>query len=165
VCCRWTNIARKNLRGVIDLTVCMFIAGCLTLLFVAASAKATSERTATVYRTVKVDGLSIFYREAGLANATTLLLLHGFPSSSRMYEPLFARLAGRFHLIAPDYPGFGHSDAPDPKSFAYTFDHIAEVIEDFTDAIGATRYVLYLQDYGARSAFAWHSRIQSASGG
>src|SRR4051795_8101173 len=76
------------------------------------------------YRTVKVDGLSIFYREAGPKDAPTLLLLHGLPSSSRMFEPLFARLAGEFHLVAPDYLGFGHSDAPTPSEFRYTFDHI-----------------------------------------
>ena len=77
----------------------------------------------TFYRTVQVDGLSIFYREAGPKDAPALLLLHGLPSSSRMFEPLFARLSDRFHLVAPDYPGFGHSDWPDPKTFAYTFDH------------------------------------------
>src|ERR1700722_597454 len=71
------------------------------------------------YRTVKVDGLSIFYREAGRRDAPTILLLHGLPSSSRMFEPLFARLSDRYHLIAPDYPGFGHSDWPDPRKFAY----------------------------------------------
>jgi len=83
----------------------------------------------TSYRTVNVDGLSIFYREAGPKEAPTLLLLHGFPSSSRMLEPLFARLAEHYHLVAPDYPGFGHSDWPDPKHFDYTFDHIASVID------------------------------------
>src|ERR1700680_888713 len=77
------------------------------------------------YRTVKVDGLSIFYREAGPIDAPTILLLHGLPSSSRMYEPLLIRLADRYHLIAPDYPGFGHSDWPDPRQFAYTFDRVA----------------------------------------
>ena len=74
----------------------------------------------TFYRTIQVDGLSIFYREAGPKGAPTLLLLHGFPSSSRMFEPLFARLSDRYHLVAPDYPGFGHSDGPDPKRFTYT---------------------------------------------
>jgi alpha-beta hydrolase superfamily lysophospholipase len=73
---------------------------------------------ATYYRTVKVDGLSIFYREAGRSDAPTILLLHGFPSSSRMYEPLFSRLSSQYHLIAPDYPGFGHSDAPSAKEFS-----------------------------------------------
>ena len=82
----------------------------------------------TFYRTTQVDGLSIFYREAGPKDAPTLLLLHGLPSSSRMFEPLLARLSDRYHLVAPDYPGFGHSDWPDPKKFAYTFDHYAEVM-------------------------------------
>jgi len=76
----------------------------------------------TAYRTVRVDGLSIFYREAGPKDAPTLLLLHGLPSSSRMFEPLLSRLSSRDHLVAPGYPGFGHSDWPDSKSFAYTFD-------------------------------------------
>src|SRR5689334_20243594 len=89
----------------------------------------------TAYRTVRIDGLSIFYREAGPKDAPTLLLLHGLPSSSRMFEPLFARLSDRYHLVAPDYPGFGHSDWPDPKTFAYTFDHIAETMNHFTKAL------------------------------
>src|SRR4051812_46014422 len=82
----------------------------------------------TFYRTTQVDGVSIFYREAGPKDAPTLLLLHGLPSSSRMFEPLFARLSDRYHMVAPDYPGFGHSDCPDPKKFAYTFDHYAELM-------------------------------------
>ena len=102
----------------------------------------------TTYRTVQVDGLSIFYREAGPENAPALLLLHGLPSSSRMFEPLFARLSGSYRLIAPDYPGFGHSDWPDPKKFAYTFDHYAEIMNHFTKALGLSRYTLYMQDYG-----------------
>jgi pimeloyl-ACP methyl ester carboxylesterase len=100
------------------------------------------------YRTVQVDGLSIFYREAGSQNAPTILLLHGLPSSSRMFQALLTRLADDYHLIAPDYPGFGHSDWPDPKLFAYTFDHIAAVMDDFTQALGLSRYTLYMQDYG-----------------
>ena len=80
----------------------------------------------TLYRTTQIDGISIFYRDAGPKDAPTLLLLHGLPSSSRMFEPLFARLSDRYHLIAPDYPGFGHSDWPDPMKFAYTFDHLAD---------------------------------------
>src|SRR3981081_3080694 len=107
----------------------------------------------TFYRTIKVDGLSIFYREAGPKDAPTLLLLHGFPSSSRMFEPLFSRLSDRYHLVAPDYPGFGHSDWPDPKKFAYTFDHIAETMNHFTEALGLSRYTLYMQDYGGPGGF------------
>ena len=105
------------------------------------------------YRTAKVDGLAIFYREAGPMNAPPMLLLHGLPSSSRMFEPLLARLADKYHLIAPDYPGFGHSDWPDPKQFDYTFDHIARVIDDFSQALGLSRYTLYMQDYGGPVGF------------
>jgi len=105
------------------------------------------------YRTISVDGLSIFYREAGPKDAPTLLLLHGLPSSSRMFEPLFARLSDRYHLVAPDYPGFGHSDWPDPKKFAYTFDHIAEVMNHFVEALHLSRYHLYMQDYGGPVGF------------
>jgi pimeloyl-ACP methyl ester carboxylesterase len=107
----------------------------------------------TFYRTIPIDGLSIFYREAGPKDAPTLLLLHGFPSSSRMFEPLFARLSDRYHLVAPDYPGFGHSDWPDPKKFAYTFDRSAEIITHFTEALGLSRYTLYMQDYGGPVGF------------
>ena len=105
------------------------------------------------YRTIEVDGLSIFYREAGRPEAPTLLLLHGFPSSSRMYEPLITRLSGRFHLVAPDYPGFGHSDAPPAKDFAYTFDRIAAVMGHFTEALGLKRTAFYLQDCGGPVGF------------
>jgi pimeloyl-ACP methyl ester carboxylesterase len=119
----------------------------------------------TSYRTIEIDGLSIFYREAGAKDAPTLLLLHGFPSSSRMFEPLFARLSDRYHLIAPDYPGFGHSNWPDPKTFAYTFDHVAEVMNRFAEALGLMRYTLYLQDYGGpvgfRMALAHPDRIEA----
>ena len=107
----------------------------------------------TFYRTIQVDGLSIFYREAGPKDAPTLLLLHGLPSSSRMFEPFFARLSDRYHLVAPDYPGFGHSDWPDPKKFAYTFDHYAEIMNHFTEALGLSRYTLYMQDYGGPVGF------------
>jgi pimeloyl-ACP methyl ester carboxylesterase len=107
----------------------------------------------TLYRTTNIDGLSIFYREAGPKDAPTILLLHGFPSSSRMFEPLFARLSDRYHLVAPDYPGFGHSDWPDPKQFAYTFDHIAEIMDHFTEALGLSHYTLYMQDYGGPVGF------------
>src|SRR2546425_3997640 len=105
-------------------------------------------RNPTLYRTMQIDGLSIFYREAGPKDAPTMLLLHGLPSSSRMFEPLFARLSDRYHLVAPDYPGFGHSDWPDPKYFAYTFDHYAEIMNHFTEALRLSRYTLYMQDYG-----------------
>jgi pimeloyl-ACP methyl ester carboxylesterase len=110
-------------------------------------------RPPVFYRKLTVDGLSIFYREAGRPEAPTLLLLHGFPSSSRMYEPLLTRLAGQFHLVAPDYPGFGHSAAPGAKDFTYTFDHLTDVMEHFAEALGLKRYALYLQDYGGPIGF------------
>ncbi|HUA15838.1 MAG TPA: alpha/beta hydrolase [Verrucomicrobiae bacterium] len=119
----------------------------------------------TAYRTLQVGGLSIFYREAGPRNAPTILLLHGLPSSSRMFEPLFARLSDRYHLVAPDYPGFGHSDWPDPKKFAYTFDNYAEIMSHFTEALGLASYTLYMQDYGGpvgfRMALAHPERIEA----
>ena len=117
------------------------------------------------YRTLKVDALSIFYREAGPTDAPVILLLHGLPSSSRMFEPLFARLSDRYRLIAPDYPGFGHSYWPDPKQFAYTFDHCAEIVDHFAEALGLSRYTLFMQDYGGpvgfRLALAHPERIEA----
>ena len=110
-------------------------------------------RNPTAYRTASVDGISIFYREAGPPNGPTLLLLHGLPSSSRMFEPLFTRLSDHVRMIAPDYPGFGHSDWPDPKQFPYTFDHCADVMNCFTEAIGLSQYMLYMQDYGGPVGF------------
>ncbi len=117
------------------------------------------------FRTVSVDGLSIFYREAGRKSAPTILLLHGLPSSSRMFQPLLTRLADKYHLVAPDYPGYGHSDWPDPKQFDYTFDHIAHVMDDFTQALGLSHYTVYMQDYGGpvgfRMALAHPDRVQA----
>jgi len=117
------------------------------------------------YRTVKVNGLSLFYREAGPKDAPVILLLHGLPSSSRMFQPLLTRLADRYHLIAPDYPGFGHSDWPDPKAFNYSFDSLAAVVNDFTQALGLSSYTLYMQDYGGpvgfRMALAHPERVKA----
>jgi pimeloyl-ACP methyl ester carboxylesterase len=110
-------------------------------------------RAITTYKTLAVDGLDIFYREAGPTGAPTVLLLHGFPSSSRMWEPLLTRLSNGVHLIAPDYPGFGHSSAPSPDAFAYTFDNIAATIERFAEKLGLSRCVLVLQDYGGPVGF------------
>src|SRR3984885_2818492 len=117
------------------------------------------------YRTVKVDGLSIFYKEAGPKDAPVILLLHGLPSSSRMFQPLLTRLADRYYLISPYYPGSGHSDWPGTKLFDYTFDHIASVMNDFTQALGLSHYTLYMQDYGGpvgfRMALAHPERVQA----
>jgi pimeloyl-ACP methyl ester carboxylesterase len=104
--------------------------------------------SATTYHHVEIAGLRLFYREAGPKDAPTLLLLHGYPSSSRMYERLLPLLADRYHLIAPDYPGFGHSDAPPPARYRYTFDHLAETIEALIAALNIDDYGLFMQDYG-----------------
>jgi pimeloyl-ACP methyl ester carboxylesterase len=122
-------------------------------------------QTATSYCSRRIDGVSIFYREAGPRDAPALLMLHGLPSSSRMFEPLMSRLADRYHLVAPDYPGFGHSDWPDPKVFAYTFDHVAALMSRFSEVLALPRYSLYMQDYGGpvgfRMALAHAERIES----
>src|SRR5882672_6995734 len=102
-----------------------------------------------VHRTVKVGDLDIFYREAGSKDAPTVLLLHGFPTSSHMFRNLIPALADRYHVVAPDYPGFGYSDFPDRQQFRYGFASYAEIIDKFTQAIGLRRYALYIQDYGA----------------
>jgi pimeloyl-ACP methyl ester carboxylesterase len=101
------------------------------------------------YRTVKIDGLDIFYREAGPREAPVVLLLHGFPTSSHMFRNLIPALADEFRLVAPDYPGFGNSSMPTVEQFDYTFDRLAEVIEKFTEKVGLQKFSLYVQDYGA----------------
>jgi pimeloyl-ACP methyl ester carboxylesterase len=123
----------------------LLAAGALALSALAAL-PATADEVA--YKTVAVDGLDIFYREAGPADAPTVLLLHGFPSSSHMFRTLIPDLAERYHVIAPDYPGFGYSSAPPVDQFDYTFANLAAVIEGFTDQLGLSSYVLYMQDYG-----------------
>lgn len=100
------------------------------------------------YHVAKVRGLDIFYREAGPATAPTILLLHGFPSSSHMFRDLIPLLAKKYHVIAPDYPGFGHSSAPAPEAFSYDFPTLTDVIDEFAGTIGLNHYVLYMQDYG-----------------
>lgn len=102
----------------------------------------------TAYRFATVAGLRLFYREAGPPDAPVILMLHGYPSSSRMWAQLIPLLADHYRLIAPDYPGFGHSDAPSPDDFAYTFDRLAELVEGLVDALGIERFVLLQQDYG-----------------
>ena len=107
------------------------------------------EQTQTLHRSVNIDGLDIFYREAGPASAPTILLLHGFPSSSHMFRNLIPRLADRFHLVAPDYPGYGASSMPGLDEFEYSFDNLAQVVERFLDKLEIDRYSIYLMDYGA----------------
>ena len=105
------------------------------------------------YKTLSVDGVSVAYREAGNPADPKLVLLHGFPASSHQYRNLIPALADRFHVISPDYPGFGNSDFPDPAKFSYTFDKLAEVVEHFLAEKGFDRFGLYVQDYGGPVGF------------
>jgi len=105
------------------------------------------------YRTADVDGLTVFYREAGESDAPTLVLLHGFPSASHMFRELIPLLAGRFHLVAPDLPGLGKSDMPPRGDFDYTFEHLTDVIDRLTERLGLDRFALYVFDYGAPVGF------------
>ncbi|MBC1221207.1 alpha/beta hydrolase [Nostoc sp. UCD121] len=119
----------------------------------------------TTYRTVSIDGLDIFYREAGSRDNPTILLLHGFPTSSHMFRNLIPALADKFHLVAPDYPGYGNSSMPTVNEFDYTFDRLAEIVEKFIAAIALKKYSLYVMDYGApigyRIAAKYPERVQS----
>ena len=101
------------------------------------------------HKTVKVGELDVFYREAGPKGGPAILLLHGFPTSSQMFRNLIPALADRYRVVAPDYPGYGHSSMPPHEQFNYTFDNLATVIDEFTEKVGLTKYALYVQDYGA----------------
>lgn len=107
----------------------------------------------TTFNSIKVDGLDIFYREAGDKNKPSILLLHGFPSSSHMYRDLINDLSSKYHVIAPDYPGFGQSSAPNVKEYEYTFDNLSITVEHFIDKIGLKKFSLYMQDYGGPIGF------------
>jgi len=119
------------------------------LLLIACAAAQAGELSTTHYRTATVEGVRIFYREAGSADAPVVVLLHGFPTSSHMYRNLIPALADRYRVIAPDYPGFGQSDAPDRKAFEYTFARFTDLMDALLTQLGAHRYALYVQDYGA----------------
>ena len=116
------------------------------------------------YRTIKVDGGDIFYREAGPADAPVVLLLHGFPTSSHMFRNLIPALAARYRVIAPDYPGYGQSAAPDHKTFAYTFAHYADIVDALMNKLDVKSYAMYLMDYRTSSAIGSRSSIPIASG-
>src|SRR5579863_2934992 len=112
-----------------------------------------STSATTTYHRMTVDGVGIFYREAGPKDAPTIILLHGFPSSSREFDTLMPLLATRYHLIAPDFPGFGQSDAPPPSSYSYTFDHLAKTTSEFLEALKIAKCVFFLHDYGGPVGF------------
>jgi hypothetical protein len=115
----------------------------------AASLAAASAAAVTHHRTKEIDGIKIFYREAGPQDGPVVLLLHGFPTSSHMFRNLIPELADRYRVIAPDYPGYGQSEMPDRAKFDYTFDRFAELVDGLLDQLGVARYAMYLMDYGA----------------
>jgi pimeloyl-ACP methyl ester carboxylesterase len=146
---------RKNIMSEITALHTLMIVGSLALILTAgqqslgAGAIQPGKTPIVHYKTVTIEGLDIFYREAGPPDAPVVLLLHGFPTSSFMFRNLIPKLAGRYHVIAPDYPGFGQSSSPDPTTFHYTFDHLAGVVDQFTRALKMDKFTLYVQDYGA----------------
>ncbi len=126
-----------------------YIAATALLAGSAHAAPLLSTTATTTFHKTDINGIGVFYREAGPVNAATILLLHGFPSSSREFDTLIPLLATRYHVIAPDYPGFGLSDAPPASSYVYTFDHLAQTISALLDKLGISRCTMYLHDYGA----------------
>ena len=144
-----------------------FVAAATALLTVHAAFAGPLPSTSdtTTYHREMADGVDIFYREAGPKNAPTIVLLHGFPSSSREFDTLIPLLATRYHLIAPDFPSFGQSDTPSPSTYSYTFDHLARTTDLLLDKLKISRYSLYLHDYGApvgfRIAVAHPERVQA----
>jgi pimeloyl-ACP methyl ester carboxylesterase len=141
------------------MTIIIMVGMLSNSIFMAQSAKTNLkneiEKSASLvhYRNVKANGLNIFYREAGSPNAPTILLLHGYPSSSHMFRNLIPILSGNYHVIAPDLPGFGYSDIPDRTKFAYTFDNLAKTMQSFIDELGLKRFAIYVFDYGAPTGF------------
>ena len=129
------------------------------------SSDSSNDATRVRYKTQRVDALNIFYREAGSPSQPTIVLLHGFPSSSHMYRDLIPKLAVNCHVIAADMPGFGYSDQPTVEEFDYTFDHLANVMDHFLDSIGLTRYSIYIQDYGSPVGFRLFSKVSGADSG
>src|SRR5271168_5634033 len=117
----------------------------------AASLESTS--ATTTYHSMTIDGVGVFYREAGPKDAPTIVLLHGFPSSSREFDTLIPLLATHYHLIVPDFPGFGQSDAPPPAAYVYTFDNLAKTIDDLLEQLKINKYTFYLHDYGGPVGF------------
>lgn len=150
--------ARRLLQSPVIAAWLVMLTVVISLCSSMAGPAAAATKPSTLYRTVKVKGLDIFYREAGPKDAPTILLLHGFPTSSHMFRNLIPALADRYHVIAPDYPGYGHSAMPRVNEFDYTFDNLAETMEAFIQKVGLKRYSLYVMDYGAPVGFRLASR-------
>ena len=136
-----TSSRKIGLASIAVVALSVFLSGCG-----APSSEETTEQPTprpTLHKTIKIDGLDIFYREAGPEGAPTILLLHGFPTSSHMFRNLIPALADQFHLVAPDYPGFGNSEQPSMDDFDYTFERLFEIVEKFTEQLGLDRYSIY----------------------
>jgi pimeloyl-ACP methyl ester carboxylesterase len=144
-----TTAAANRRRFAFGLPLLAFGAACLGKVPAAKAAPGDRPPIVTHHRTRTVDGIRIFYREAGPADAPTILLLHGFPTSSHMFRNLIPALADRYHVIAPDYPGYGQSDMPDRATFSYTFDRFGQLVGALLDQLGVKRYAMYVMDYGA----------------
>ena len=132
----------------------------MTTLFSCGGQKSTNEEmTQITYKRIQVEECNVFYREAGSPEKPTILLLHGFPSSSHMFRELMPELAEEYHLVAPDFPGFGQTESPSREEFEYSFDHLAKIVDGFTEQIGLTKYAMYVFDYGAPIGYRlamWH---------
>jgi pimeloyl-ACP methyl ester carboxylesterase len=141
-------MTKKNLSAIIPMI--MLVA--FSIAYIDSTARADNA-PGVAYRTVTIENVDIFYREAGDPNRPTILLLHGFPTSSHMFRDLITELADEYHLVAPDYPGYGFSSMPAVGEFDYSFDNVAKIMEQFVDTIGLDRFSLYLMDYGAPVGF------------
>jgi len=127
--------------------------GMLTVTLMALASERRQEVNRVTYKTQQVENVKIFYREAGSPSQPTIVLLHGFPSSSHMFRDLIPQLSSQYHVIAADMPGYGYSDQPSPEQFEYTFDHVANVMDQFLDSVGVKKYSIYIQDYGSPIGF------------
>ncbi|MBX5133373.1 alpha/beta hydrolase [Rhizobium lentis] len=139
----------RTLTTLLLASASLFISASTSIAFAETPAITQQAPPTTHYRSMKIDGVNVFYREAGPANGPVVVLLHGFPTSSHMFRNLIPLLADRYRVIAPDYPGFGQSDAPDHTKFDYSFGHYADIVDTLLTQLGAAKYAMYLMDYGA----------------
>jgi len=140
------------------LTIRRTLFAAASILMLSTASINTAHASETLHKTINVQGQEVFYREAGVDNKKTIVLLHGFPTSSHMYRDLIPKLSDKYHVLAPDYPGFGNSSMPTVNEFEYSFDNLAKVTDSFLNKVGAEQYTLYMMDYGAPIGF----RIASA---
>lgn len=148
------KIEMKKIKSAVIILMACLLSNSIVMAQSNTSSKKSADQSAVIhYRQVNANGQNIFYREAGPAGAPTILLLHGYPTSSHMFRNLIPILMSKYHVIAPDLPGFGYSDAPDRTKFAYTFDNMAKTMQSFIDELGMKRFAIYVFDYGAPTGF------------